>query len=46
MSITFDWITGLVFGLEHLDYTEMEEDIGYEYAIVLHLGVFRLIFTK
>lgn len=43
-DITFDIISGLVFGLEHLSPDEEHEAI--EWVIVAHIAIFRICLVK
>lgn len=43
MTVTFELVNGLVFGLEHMD-AEDNEDVAY--LVVLHVACFRFCFIK
>ena len=42
-QVTFELIYGLTFGIEHV--VGDEEDF-YEWAVPIHLGIFRIIFIR
>ena len=43
IGVSVDLITGITFGIEH---DSGEEDDDHSWAIVVHLGIFRVIFIS
>jgi hypothetical protein len=41
--IIFEWLNGLTLGIEHMS---GDEDDFFEWAIVVHVAVFRITYAK